>query len=520
MSFIVEQVRNGRTYVYEASSYRDRKTGAPRQKRRYLGVKDVSSGEVRPARRSIIPRMSLDFGATWLIYGVVRNIELDTMLSSALGSDLARRVISLAVYSATGGDAMYLYRDWAERTWGVAREQMSSQDISRLFSSLGAMGRERESFWMAWARKHGEERNLVFDVTSISGYGESVDMLEWGYNRDGESLPQINIGLMMGEKNLLPLGYRTYPGSIPDMKMLVNLLEYFRKMGLVQSRVILDRGFFSSGNIKSLAEHGYSFLIPMPFTSSNSKSLIHSSLRRLESPDNFIEFNGRIVGHVRRKVKVADVSCEAHVFCDEKRRAAEKENLMRKIMMVEREISGKMADSTEEALSRAEAISPDCSKLLDVSVDKGLIHVSRNAEKMACRMIRMGMMILLSADRGLQGKDVLRDYYRKEFLEKFFDAYKNEIGQNRLRIHSEDSMEGRIFVAMIALCIHCSISARMRKSELNGKMSLPEMLGKLKLIRTVEFSDGKYRRTEMTSVHRKIYEALESNPPPVETEKM
>lgn len=519
MPFIVEQVRKGRTYVYEASSYRDPKTGSPRQRRRYLGVKDPNSGEVRQTRGNVTPRHSLDFGGIWLTMRIADAIGLPAALEEALGAELGRRVMSLAAYAVSGGDALYLYKDWSERTWGVERDGMSSQDLSRLLSTLGALGRERGEFWRGWAKRHGQGRNLVFDVTSISSYGESVDSLEWGYNRDGESLPQINIGLMMAERNLQPLGYQVYPGSIPDIRMLVGLLEHFEEMGMTQSRLILDRGFFSAGNMKALSSRGYSFLIPMPFTSDAAKRMMSKNGRLLELPENAIEFNGRVLGHLRRKAEVAGVECDAHLFCDDKRRASEKENLMRKIIMVERELSGKRVKDMAEGESRVEALSPGCAKLLELSITKGLLDIRRNKERIAERVLRMGRMILLSGDKGLEGKEALRDYYRKEFLEKFFDAYKNEISQNRLRIHSEDAMSGRVFVAMVALCLHCAFAARLRGSELDGRMSIPEMMGKLKLIRVVEFSDGKLRRTEMTGAHRRIYEAMDAKLPPPEVER-
>ncbi len=37
--------------------------------------------------------------------------------------------------------------------------------------------------------------------------------VEWGYNRDKERLPQINMGMYYGEESCLPLYYRVYPGE-------------------------------------------------------------------------------------------------------------------------------------------------------------------------------------------------------------------------------------------------------------------------------------------------------------------
>ena len=46
---------------------------------------------------------------------------------------------------------------------------------------------------------------LAYDVTSISSYSKGIESLEWGYNRDKEKLPQLNLGMYYGESSGLPL---------------------------------------------------------------------------------------------------------------------------------------------------------------------------------------------------------------------------------------------------------------------------------------------------------------------------
>jgi transposase len=77
-------------------------------------------------------------------------------------------------------------------------------------------------------------KGIVFDITSFSSYSKNLELLEWGYNRDGEELRQINFGVIMGSPSSLPIGYRIYPGSITDVVTLKNLIEYLRQKGLKQ----------------------------------------------------------------------------------------------------------------------------------------------------------------------------------------------------------------------------------------------------------------------------------------------
>lgn len=74
-------------------------------------------------------------------------------------------------------------------------------------------------------QKKKSDEYVAYDVTSISSYSKNISELEWGYNRDKERLPQINMGMYYGEESRLPLYYRIYPGSteITHKKLILEL---------------------------------------------------------------------------------------------------------------------------------------------------------------------------------------------------------------------------------------------------------------------------------------------------------
>ena len=63
----------------------------------------------------------------------------------------------------------------------------------------------------------GEDETLIFDITSFSSASKNIDWLEWGYNRDGLDLPQVNLGLVLSLHRHLPLYFKLFPGSINDV---------------------------------------------------------------------------------------------------------------------------------------------------------------------------------------------------------------------------------------------------------------------------------------------------------------
>jgi transposase len=78
---------------------------------------------------------------------------------------------------------------------------------------------------------------------------------------------QFNLGMVHSMKDDLPFCYRTHPGSIADITTLHNMVSDPKAMGCKVSEIVLDRGFFSAGNIAMLAERKMGFTVPIPVRS-------------------------------------------------------------------------------------------------------------------------------------------------------------------------------------------------------------------------------------------------------------
>jgi transposase len=85
--------------------------------------------------------------------------------------------------------------------------------------------------------------------------------VRWGYNRDKESLPQINLAMVYGQESQLPVTYRELPGFISDVRTLSNLLHQMDKLDYPKLHLVLDRGFYSKANIDHLCRSGQHFTL-------------------------------------------------------------------------------------------------------------------------------------------------------------------------------------------------------------------------------------------------------------------
>ena len=138
---------------------------------------------------------------------------------------------------------------------------LSSQTLSRILSRIGDSTANLD-FSRALIRRVSASRTLIYDITSLSSYSQNINLLGYGYNRDGLDLPQVNLSLIIDKDLGIPLMYDVYPGSIVDVSTLKNTIKKIRSQGVKDFALIMDRGFFSTANVEELVSCGLSFIIP------------------------------------------------------------------------------------------------------------------------------------------------------------------------------------------------------------------------------------------------------------------
>ena len=63
------------------------------------------------------------------------------------------------------------------------------------------------------------------------------------------------------------------------------------------------------------------------------------------------------------------------------------------------------------------------------------------------------MALFLTTDFKLTSNEVLEIYRRKDVVEKCLDNLKNAIDMKRLRTHSTETSDGKIFIAFVSLIL-------------------------------------------------------------------
>jgi transposase len=507
MAYIVEQKVGNHVYLYEVESYWDPAKKQPRQRRKYLGRKDPVTGQPVAAKRGGYPRSCREVGHVHLLEHLAAESGLTAVLAEVFGEE-AGLLLDLAMYQVAEGRPLYLFRSWQE---GVREEADSRASSPRLSERLRVWGRDagaREEFFRRWIARTGEVRGVVLDVTSLSSHARLVDLLEWGYNRDGEALPQVNLGVVLGQPANVPIAYRLWPGSIPDVSTLALTVTVLREYGLAELAFVLDRGYYSAANLARLHAEPARFVLPLPLTTRLAGQLLVQHRKALRSPGRAFCFQHRSQYHQAVAATVGEVPVTAHLFFDPRRQAEEEALLIRRLDELERLAAGRRFRSRRAAALALNAVWRGARRLFTLSLEDGVVTLRRKEKAIRRLMNRMGFLIHLTNDPALDREAVLQLYARRDRVEKLFDVLKNELREDRLRVSSREALEGRIFLAFLALILHTLLDNAMRRTELYQSLTIAEVLAELRKLRRVDMSSGRAYLMEITKKQRTIYETL------------
>ena len=104
----------------------------------------------------------------------------------------------------------------------------------------------------------------------------------------------------------------------------------------------------------------------------------------------------------------------------------------------------------------------------------------------------------------------MRSYRQKDAIEKGFDDLKNDLDMKRLRIHSNTTMEGRIFIQFVSLVLTTYLKNIMEKHGLVRNHNLQEIFSEMKSLKEVSIERKRKKLvTTPTKFQREIMEVYQ-----------
>jgi hypothetical protein len=445
-----------------------------------------------------------DFGVVYFLRKLSEKIGLLDCLRDAM-RDVWQEVFCLACYLIAADKPVMYCEEWAASNVGLDTGNMSSQRISDLLAAFGCS--QRNHFYQSWYEHIREREYIALDITSISSYSDQIGACEWGYNRDGEDLRQINICMLFGEDSKLPVYQTLYSGSLRDVSTLkATISEFTALTGAADIMMVMDKGFFSAKNVNMLLDEDggkrqYRFLISVPFTSKFAKNQVESERKDIDSIENVVLTHGAPIRGIHKlRAWGSGVKLHAHVFFNPEKAVKERNELYGYVTSLARQA---------QINPNNEKLTAEYKKYLIVrkaqQTESG-VTVSIREDVVARELGTVGWFVLLSNQ--IEDAQTAHDIYRmKDVVEKSFWKYKNSLGLDRLRIHSDDRMQNKVFVAFVALIIAAAIHETMKKEDLFKCMTFDRLILTLAKLKSATVN-GKTILRPVTKDQAEIFKAF------------
>jgi transposase len=505
MSYIVEQKIKGNIYLYEVESYWDKDKKQTRQRRKYIGPKNAKK---KPKTGQTKSRLTTrNYGNVLLLDFLSEKLGIAEIIKSIF-PDCHLEIRALAYFEIIEGAALYLFPYWIEEQFLPGARKLHSSRISNLCENIGRSQAQRYEFVKKWIERIKPINGIYYDITSISSYGSNIDFIEWGYNRDKERLPQLNMGVVFCQGNALPVFYNLYPGSIVDVTTLKNCVRQFDILKLKEVMFVLDRGFFSKANVLELAGENstYKFILPLPFKLKKVKELLKKNRKKISSPMNSFKYGEEVLFHSKDALEFDQIPFEAHIYFNEKAEVDRRHEFLSCLLDIEAKLKGRKFETLKQYMVYKNSNVP--SKFSEYfKWNKHTLEIEKNSRKISEHISSVGNFILLTNQEGMSKTEVLDHYRRRDCVEKIFNTVKNEIDGGRLRAHGNFNNDGRLFVKFVALILYTQISKTMHEKELFKKYSVKELMAELAKLKITTI-DGETIMSEVTKKQKTIFEAF------------
>jgi transposase len=372
---------------------------------------------------------------------------------------------------------------------------MDDQQCSRLFASL-SYG-ERLNFLEKWVKLHSENEYIAYDVTSISSYSTEIDNVAWGFNRDNEQLPQINLGMFYGFESSLPVYYEMYNGSIVDKSHLPYMVTSAERLDIKNTRFVFDCGMVTEPNLKYMDKHKHFFVTSFPGHLVDAKAIIDLCKADIRKSTNRInEFE---VYAIPTNIEIYDFQMRAHVFFDTNKQSCDERELYSKIERLQADL---------EKIGKRKRVTKKYTDLFMVEEKEAELSFMPDNDKIDEKLSRTGFFILITNDLNLSSRDVLKIYRGRGIIEENFDQLKNELDFRRLRTHINETTDGKVFVGFIALIIRSYLVNKIKGSQKTKKFTLKKIFNEFRKIKTITFEGSRRMLMPLTKLQKDILEAV------------
>ena len=488
VDYIEKPQDNGSTYVYKRISGYDKEKGYYVTKEQtLLGKKMPGSDEIVPTRpkaakgsrkknagetssKDGVTAARVRVGASAIVDHIGKASGIDDDVYASCDEAVAKKILAVArYYLQSDGEATSHIEKWQlthlMEPYGYPISEDTAHD---LFVRIGADETISQGIFLNRAARLDDVKVLAYDASTVSTYGHNHVRSRYGYNKDDDGLMTDKLFTFYSMTTRQPVCYMTVLGNVPDVIAVENATKQLAALGLEGSEVVSDCGFYSEENLSLLLQASYDFITRAQHDVKWIRPEVDKVLKKLEDTGNMCPDEPGTYG-----VTI----CLTHEFertrkyaSNEKGlKAGDKETFSRRIYLhvyfndvnrikKNRALDDELSKLRDEYLGGQRDFKPGAQKMMDRFLNirprrDGGAEITFNTREIRAAKKYNGIFVLVS-NKERDTFEALRKFRKREWIEDFFEEYKQRTGGKKHRVWDDLTLDGKRLVQFVSLCYY------------------------------------------------------------------
>lgn len=409
----------------------------------------------KPRAMRIVPNENICFpiGTIAAVINFFQMLELEDVFRKhkTKGRDLSSLVEALVSYKLTENLSISKASDWTNRPPVRDIFDLKSFEDKTLYRALDILGANREEIMYdildcLFTKFDFEHTDVNIDWSSLILWGEKAKLGKRGYSRDHRpDKKQITFGVAeLSSPINIPIGLTVQPGNMHDSEHFLHTFDQVKNWLKPGSRIIMDKGAYSKGNLDYIRFHSMRFLTAKKLNKSHDERIKEFDKSKAELVD---EKDG-IYG-----IKIEWPSKTDYFYFSEK---LEQDQLKSKIRKAERfflqaKDMQNIIDNNKKLPKRYKINNPlvDAKIVIQTKLTELTDEEAMEFAKKGAINGREGFFCLTSSDN-LTLEEALKTYRMKDSVEKIMNSLKNEIEIKPVRVWSDNAIYGALIIGFLA----------------------------------------------------------------------
>jgi len=326
-----------------------------------------------------------------------------------------------------------------------------------------------ESLYQNWRQNNplpcGEYETLAYDMTAVLFHGTSCPLSQLGYNSNHLRRKQINQAILVSKYDRYPISHSTYSGERTSITTVKNLFSRLNDLSIQPGTLIWDRGNVSNQSVQTVEQFNWKIICGLPKTSKVVQNILLETnipttpqykIKNSECGHIYAKnIRARVFGKVRSVVVYSNMN--AGIRDIEERN----ENLQSYSIRVDHILKNEENLNEKQLNDHLTKILKSYYRFFTFRFIKSNSHVTGEWEfkddEISQAQLADGKYAILSTDDNLSAKEVVNEYFGKDFVEKRFQKMKSGHELMPVRHRLEHRVRSYIFINMLALRINTVI---------------------------------------------------------------